>query len=97
MAGRAGALSPAAQMREHLAKMREKGLPFSLAWKRGLERMRWPEEKTARDEWKRQLELDMNVWEAAYERRDLAARGLSKLTNLFATEPSERFPAELIA
>jgi hypothetical protein len=84
-------------MRESLERQRPKGIGFELAWKRGLERMRWPEEKVARDEWKRILADGKNIWENAYTGQGAMPRGLAQLTNLFVVEESERFPAELVA
>lgn len=90
-------LTPAAQMREALEHHRRLGLGFDLAWKRGLERMKWPEEKRARDEWKRALANDKPVWEVAYTGIGEMPRGLSQLTNLFIVEESEHFPTTLVA
>lgn len=89
--------TPAAQMREALEHHRRLGLGFELAWKRGLERMRWPEEKLPRDEWKRALANDKAVWEAAYNGIGEAPRGIAQLTTLFAVEESEHFAEQLVA
>jgi len=94
---RIGLPTPAAQMREALERQRMNDLPFALAWKRGFERIKWPEEKMARDEWKSTLISSKPVWEASYSRTGAAPRGLSGLTNLFITEPSEHFPTEVLA
>lgn len=92
-----GRPTPAAQMREELARLRRRGLPFDLAWKRALERVKWPEEKTARDEWKVELARSKRIWRAAYQREGSSPRGLNGLTNLFFTEASEHFPTEVLA
>jgi hypothetical protein len=84
-------------MRETLEAQRQRGLRFPLAWQRGLEKMRWPEEKGARDEWKRTLEEGKPIWEAAYTRTGEMPRGLSQLTTFFDVEESEHFPTELVA
>lgn len=89
--------TPAAQMRETLAIQRRRGLRFQLAWKRALEKMKWPEEKGARDEWKRTLQEGKPIWEAAYTGQGEMPRGLSQLTTFFAVEESEHFPTELVA
>lgn len=96
-AARRGILTPAAQMREALLRHRGLGLGFDLAWRRSLERMKWPEEKAARDEWKRTLAADKDVWEVAYTGVGEMPRGLSQITNLFIVEETEHFPAQLVA
>jgi hypothetical protein len=96
-AARRTVATPAAQMREALERHRQLGLGFELAWKRGLERMKWPEDKLSRDEWKRALANDKHVWEAAYTGIGDMPRGLAQLTNFFFQEESEHFPVELVA
>ena len=89
--------TPAVQMREYLEVARGKGYGFELAWKRGLERIRWPESKATRDEWKLSLNAMLDAWKDAYLNTGTAPRGFDQLGNLFDIEASEHFPTELVA
>lgn len=92
-----GIPTPAAQVREELARLRRKGLSFDLAWRRTLERVKWPEEKGARDEWKMVLASGRHVWEDAYLRNGNQPKGMKAITDLFLPESSERQPLEVLA
>lgn len=93
-----GLPTPAAQIREELARLRRKGLSFEIAWRRALERVKWPEEKGPRDEWKAILADGRPMWEDAYLRNGNKPKGMEAITGFFLSDASgERQPLEVLA
>lgn len=91
-----GLQTPVAQVREQLERLRYQGLPFDYAWKRALERVRWPEDKVAREEWK--AIIRPSVWESAYQREGEPPKGLECLTTgLLLPEHGETLVDHLVA
>lgn len=94
---RVGLPSPATQMRLELMKMRRKGLGFEFAWKRALERIKWPEDKASRDEWKAILASGREVWQDAYIQNGNQPKGIEGLRDFFLPDATERQPLEVLA
>lgn len=91
--------TPAYQVRTQLERLRQQGLPFEFAWKRALERVKWPEDKAIRDEWKASLaQGKISIWRAAYYREGESPKGMDALTgNVFLPEPGELIPERILA
>lgn len=90
--------TPPAQIREELARLRRKGLTFDIAWRRALERVKWPEDKSQRDEWKAILAGGRHIWEDAYLRNGNQPKGMEAIADmLLPAESTERQPLEVIA
>lgn len=91
--------TPACQVREQLESLREQGFAFDFAWSRALERIKWPEDTTARNEWRDLLTRDRDrVWRPAYQREGKPPKGIDALTNgVLMPEPSEFAVEQLVA
>lgn len=94
---RPGLQTPAFQIREQLERLRCAGLPFHLAWRRALERVRWPDEKEVRDEWKTILNEGIDTWREAYELTLEPVKGMAGLAELLAQDAQERQPMTILA
>lgn len=58
--------APVEQLADELLRLRRKGFPFELAWKRAVRAIQWPETKESRRQWKAVILGGKTYWGICY-------------------------------